>query len=187
MPTIRRGATIGVLAALLPLCGAAQLRPAVSLSGGARIYDARDGGEAMVVAAVRTEFPVADLLVIELAGSTADRAERIEQSVGSVFEAQVQLPIALGPSLTPYFGVGGGVGQVYTRGVEEAEAELVLVGAVGVRALLSENLGLVADARIRGIGTELDASHPDLTLGIRYAFGRLDRPRFQGRPRGRRP
>lgn len=187
MPPIRRGATVGLVAAFLPVCAAAQLRPAVSLSGGARVYDAQDGGESHVMAAIRTEFPIANLIVIELAGSVADPAERIERSVGSAFEAQVQLPIALGPTLTPYFGVGGGVGQVYTRGVDDRESELVLTGAVGLKAMLSESLGVIADARIRGIGTEFDASHLDVTAGIRYEFGRLDRPRFQGRPRQHRP
>lgn len=187
MLPLYRGATVGLLAAFLPVCAAAQLRPAVSLSGGARVYDAHDGGESRVVAAIRTEFPVANLIVVEFAGSVADRGERVQRTVGSVLEAQVQLPIALGPTLTPYFGVGGGVGQVFTREVDDPERELVLSGAVGVKAMLSENLGLVADARIRGIGTEFEASHPDMTVGIRYEFGRLDRPRFQGRPRSRRP
>jgi hypothetical protein len=186
MPPFRRGATIAAFAALLPVCAAAQLRPAVSLSGGARVYDAQDGGESRVVAAVRTEFPIANLVVVEFAGSVADRAERIEQSVGSVFEAQLQVPIALGPTLTPYFGVGGGIGQVYTRNVEDPESEMVLSAAVGVKAMLSENFGLMGDVRIRGIGTAFDASHPDMTLGVRYEFGRLDRPRFQGRPGRRR-
>jgi hypothetical protein len=187
MPRLPRIAIAVTAAALVPLSAAAQLRPAVSLSGGARVYDAHDGGESRVVASIRTEFPISDLLVLEFAGSVADRGDKVQVTTGSVFEAQLQLPLPLGPTLVPYFGVGAGAAKAYTRTVEDPEVELVLSGAIGVKAALSDNFGLVADARVRGVDWAFDASHFDLAVGVRYELGRPDRPRFHGNPRARPP
>ncbi|HEV3050890.1 MAG TPA: outer membrane beta-barrel protein [Longimicrobium sp.] len=161
----------------------AQNRPAMSLSGGARMYDA-DGAESMVTVAIRSEIPMGGL-VLELAGSVADPAEGAELSTASVFEAQVQLPIPLGETLTPYVGAGGGFAKTYTGAKEDEEFQTALSASAGVKWALAERLGLVVDARVRGIGTDFAGTHTDLTVGLRYQFGRRDRPRFRGAPRPR--
>lgn len=172
-------------AALVPVfagSAGAQNRPAMSLSGGARMYD--DGAETMVTVAIRSEIPMGGM-VLELAGSVADPAEGAELSTASVFEAQVQLPIRLGETLTPYVGAGGGFAKTYTGAEEDEEFQTALVASAGVKWALAEQLGLVVDARVRGIGTDFAGAHTDLTVGLRYQFGRPDRPRFRGAPRPR--
>lgn len=178
--------TLVFAVALVPVfagSAGAQNRPAMSLSGGARMYDA-DGAESMVTVAIRSEIPMGGL-VLELAGSVADPAEGAELSTASVFEAQVQLPIPLGETLTPYVGAGGGVAKTYTGAEEDEGFQTALSASAGVKWALAEQLGLVVDARIRGVGTDFAGTHTDLTVGLRYQFGRPDRPRFRGAPRPR--
>lgn len=180
--TLRRCALAAILVPLSPALAAAQLepnRPAISLSGGARMYDRVDGTGSAVSVAIRSEIPIAEIFVLELAGSVADVPEGTTSGVANLFESQLQLALPLGTVLTPYGGAGAGIAQVEGFGEEADEWQAVFSAAVGVRAMLSDNLGMVADARIRGRGSQL-ASHIDMTLGVRYAFGRPDRPRFRG-------
>lgn len=173
-----------VLVPALADAAAAQNRPAVSLSGGLRLYDRPDATETMPAVAIRSELPVG-LLVLELAGSVADAPARTHLATTSVLEAQVQLPIAIGPTLTPYFGIGAGLAKTSRDSIQDEGAQTVLSVSAGVKSAISDQLGLVADARVRGIGTEFDGSHFDVTVGLRYQFGRPDRPRFRGAPRPR--
>ena len=162
----------------------AQLHPAVSLSAGGRLYDRPDATDIRAAFAVRGELPVGRI-VLEVAGSSAEPPGRTHRATTRVLEAQVQLPIPIGPTLTPYFGVGGGVARTTTDGVEDDGTERVFSGAAGVKAALWEQLGVVADARVRGLGTDFEWRHFDVTVGLRYQFGRPDRPRFRGAPRRR--
>jgi opacity protein-like surface antigen len=139
---------------------------AVSLSGGARMYD--QGGNLAV--SLRTEFPVGDLLAVEFSGSVADPVEGAARSTASVLEAQLQLPVRLGEVLTPYAGAGIGFAKTYTGQNADSRAQTVLSASVGVRAGFSRELGLVADARFRGIGGAWEGDHVDLTVGMRYQF-----------------
>ncbi|HEX2076285.1 MAG TPA: outer membrane beta-barrel protein, partial [Longimicrobium sp.] len=97
----------------------------------------------------------------------------------SLFESQLQIALPLGEVLTPYAGAGAGLAKMDGVGEQADEVQAVFSGAIGVKAAFSDHLGLVADARIRGRGSQL-ASHMDVTVGLRYAFGRPDRPRFRG-------
>lgn len=169
------------LAALLfPALAFAQApRPAVSLGGGARMYEEKS----MVMASIRAEYPLPNGMVVEFAGSVADPVPETPRSTASVLEVQVQLPVPLGPTLTPYVGVGAGLGKIYTGDDGDGQSLSVISAGAGVKLAFSYNLGLVADARVRGIGAELDGRHVDVTVGLRYQFGRPDRPRFRGAPR----
>ncbi len=181
-PLLRRCALAAVLVPLVPVLAAAQdgrNRPAMSLSGGARLYDRADGTTTALSVAIRSELPVAEIFVLELGGSVADVPEGTRNGIANLFESQLQIAIPLGEVLTPYGGAGAGIAQVEGLGEEEDEWKAIFTAAVGVRAAFSDNLGAVVDARIRGRGSEL-ASHIDMTVGLRYAFGRPDRPRFRG-------
>lgn len=180
---LRRCALAAVLVPLLPALAVAQPtppnRPAISLSGGVRMYERTDATASAVSVAIRSELPIAEIFVLELAGSVADVPEGIASGTTSVIESQLQLAIPLGDVLTPYGGAGVGMAKIERFDEEEDGWQAVFSAAVGVRAAFSGNLGLVADARIRGRGSQL-ASHIDMTVGLRYAFGRPDRPRFRG-------
>lgn len=179
---LRRAALAALLLALVPAAAAAQAnpnRPAVSIAGGARIYD-RVGEETptAVSVAIRSELPLGQHFVLELAGSVADVPEGTTRGVANLFESQLQLALPLGERLAPYVGAGVGAANVQGFGLQDDAWKAVFTAGAGVRAMFSDNLGMVADARIRG-GSEV-AGHVDATLGVRYVFGRVDRPRFRG-------
>jgi hypothetical protein len=156
---------------------------AFTLAGGARLYDG-DDGESATMAALRTEFPIGPRALIEFASSVSEVPDDRRSGVRSVFEAQVQLPIRLGDVLTPYFGAGGGMGSVNrVSGGDEGGWKGVLSASAGVRVAFADQLGMVIDARVRGVGTSFTGSHTDLTVGLRYQLNRPDRPRFRGAPR----
>jgi hypothetical protein len=152
---------------------------AVSLAGGARMYDR---GEAVMVA-LRTEFPLPGPLLLELAGSVADPREDAARSAASVLEAQLQVEVPLDGRFTPYVGAGVGAAKTYTFGEEDDGGETVYSLGVGARVALSEQLGLVLDARMRDFGWDLEDDHVDVSVGLRYQLSRPDRPRFRGAPR----
>ncbi|HEY0017228.1 MAG TPA: hypothetical protein VGC13_13040 [Longimicrobium sp.] len=174
-----------VLAALLASAAVAADADAqaFTLAGGARLYDG-DDGESATMAALRTEFPIGTGALIEFASSIAEVPDESRSGVRSVFEAQVQIPIRLGDVLTPYVGAGAGIGHVNAGSGDLDEGwQGVLSGGAGVRVALAEQLGVVIDARVRGLAGGFSGSHTDVTVGLRYQLNRPDRPRFRGAPR----
>lgn len=173
-----RRAGLAVLLAL-PLAGMDARAQAVSLHGGARMYD--EGSKPMV--ALRTEFPLPGPLLLEFAGSVADPQDDAPRSAASLLEAQLQVEVPLGHVITPYLGAGVGAAKTYTRGVEDDDGEVLYSLGVGARVAFSEQLGLVVDARMRDFGNAADDDHADVSVGLRYQFRPTDRPRFRGAPR----
>ncbi|HEX6373144.1 MAG TPA: hypothetical protein VF006_29745 [Longimicrobium sp.] len=181
-----RRAVMAALLASVAAAGEAHAQ-AFTLAGGARLYGG-DDGESATMAALRTEFPIGTSALIEFASSIAEIPDADRAGVRSVFEAQVQLPITLGDVLTPYFGAGAGIGHVnQVSGGDDGGWQGVLSASAGVRVAFAEQLGVVVDARVRGMGAEFSGSHTDITVGLRYQLNRPDRPRFRGAPRQRAP
>lgn len=173
----RRAGMAALLA--LPLVAADADAQAVTLAGGARMYD--EGS--MVMAALRTEFPLPGPLLLEFAGSVADPHDDAPRSAASLLEAQLQVEVPLGSVITPYVGAGIGAAKTYTFGAEDDEGETLYSLGVGARVALSDQLGVVVDARMRDIGKAEGDDHTDVSVGLRYQFNRPDRPRFRGAPR----
>jgi hypothetical protein len=90
-----------LLALSAPAAAAAQ---GLTFAAGTRLYG--EGEESVLVAAVRSEFPVGSSLLIEVASSLADIPDGVSRATGSVFEAQLQLAFPLGEGLAPYVGAG---------------------------------------------------------------------------------
>lgn len=170
----------GCIAALLAVAwGAAEARAqAVSLHGGARMYDG--GSEVMV--ALRTEFPLHEAFLVELAGSVANARPGV-RSASSVFEGQLQFFVPIDDVLTPYVGAGLGAARMHgTNGNDDGVKPVMSLGA-GFRVGVAEQLSVVLDARLRSsLNWEVDDAHTDLTIGLRYLLKRPDRPRFRGAP-----
>jgi Outer membrane protein beta-barrel domain len=175
------GSRRAVMAAFLALPFAAvdADAQAVTLAGGARMYDAGS----MPMVALRTEFPLPGPLLLEFAGSVADPHDDAPRSAASLLEAQLQVEVPLGSVITPYLGGGIGAAKTYTLGEEDDEGETLYSLGVGARVAFSEQLGLVIDARMRDIGRADDDDHTDVSVGLRYQFLPRDRPRFRGAPR----
>ena len=172
----RRAAAAALLAVLFGAVEASA--QAVALHGGARMYD--EGS--MVMVAIRSEFPVAGPLLVELSGSVADPLDDAPRSAASLLEAQLQLAVPLGDMLTPYIGAGAGYAKTYTLGAEDDGGETLYSIGAGVRIAFSEQLGLVVDARMRDISKANEDDHTDVSVGLRYQFRPTDRPRFRGAP-----
>lgn len=175
---MKAGATGFAVLLAIGLGGADADAQAVSLHGGARMYDG--GGQVMV--ALRTEFPLHEAFLVEFAGSVADPREGV-RSTSSVFEGQLQFFVPIGDVLTPYVGTGLGAARMHdTEGTDDGVETVMSLGA-GFRVGLSEQLAVVLDARIRSsFNFEVDDTHTDATVGIRYLLKRPDRPRFRGAP-----
>lgn len=169
-----RRALVAALVAL-PLAGMDADAQALSLHGGARMYD--EGSTPMV--ALRTEFRLPGPLRVEFSGSIADPVDDAPRSAASLLEAQLQVEVPLGAVITPYVGAGAGVAKTYTLGVEDDGGEIVYSLGVGARAAFSEHLALVVDARFRDFSTANGDGHTDVSVGLRYQF----LPRFRGAPR----
>lgn len=174
----RRRAGLAALLAL-PLAMVDARAQAVSLHGGARMYD--EGSMPMV--AIRTEFPLPGPLLLEFAGSVADPHDDAPRSAASLLEAQLQVEVPLGHAITPYLGAGVGAAKTYSLGVEDDEGAMLYSVGVGARIAFSEQLGLVVDARLRDFSKAEADDHADVSVGLRYQFRPTDRPRFRGAPR----
>jgi opacity protein-like surface antigen len=172
----RRAGMAALLA--LPLVVMDADAQAVSLHGGARMYD--EGSMPMV--AIRTEFPLPGPLLLEFSGSVADPHDDAPRSAASLLEGQLQVEVPLGHVITPYLGAGVGAAKTYTLGVEDDEGAVLYSLGVGARIAFSEQLGLVVDARMRDFGKDADDDHADVSVGLRYQFRPTDRPRFRGAP-----
>lgn len=165
---LRHAAYAAALLLALSAPAAAASAQGLTFAGGTRLYG--EDEESALVASVRSEFPVGSTLLIELASSLADLPDGVSRVTGSVFEAQLQLAFPLGEGLAPYVGAGAGVAYTHRNGASDGLDGVLSLGA-GARMMFSRQLGLVLDARLRGIGTGLEGEHSDVTLGLRYVLG----------------
>ena len=143
------------------------MRPSVSLSAGAFQYDVSGNRPAPMLAA-RGELPLSRHFLLE-GGVTAARADRRVNGITTFFapeaQLQAQLPLA-GVWVAPY--VGAGVGAAFDRRngpLGPTQRDLTVSAATGVRYWLTEQRGLRAELRLRGIGSRLTGTAAEYTLG----------------------
>ena len=143
------------------------MRPSVTLSAGAFQYDVSGNRPAPMLAA-RGELPISRHLLVE-GGLTAARADQRFNGMTTFIapEAQIQAQIPLaGLWVAPY--VGAGVGAAFDRRngpLGAVQRDLTVSAATGVRYWLSEQRGLRAELRLRGIGSGLTGTAAEYTLG----------------------
>jgi hypothetical protein len=84
-------------------------------------------------------------------------------------EAQVQLQYPA--RLAPYLGVGAGL-ALDVRGEEDGgtQTEPTFSAAGGARVAMTEQLGLRAELRVRGIGTNFSGTTAEFTAGVGWRF-----------------
>lgn len=145
-------------------------RPAVSLSGGAFAYDLSGTGTVPMLA-LRAELPLARFALVE-GGLMAARPDQ-QFGARTTFLApeaqlQVQLPLA-GGRVAPFLGVGAGAAfDLRERRFGGTRADPTVSGAGGVRAWLTEQVGVRAELRVRGIGRGFAGSAAEWTLGASW-------------------
>jgi hypothetical protein len=105
--------------------------------------------------AVRAELPLTRFALVE-GGLTAARPDQ-QFGARTTFLApeaqlQLQLPVA-GRRVAPYVGAGAGAAFDLRRDrFGGTQADLTVSGAGGLRAWLTEQVGLRAELRVRGVG-----------------------------------
>ena len=145
-------------------------RPAVSISGGAFSYDLSGTGTAPMLA-VRAELPLTRFALVE-GGLTAARPDQ-QFGARTTFLApeaqlQLQLPVA-GGRVAPYVGAGAGAAFDLRRDrFGGTQVDLTVSGAGGLRAWLTEQVGLRAELRVRGVGRGFTGSAAEWTLGASW-------------------
>jgi hypothetical protein len=152
------------------IADAAPRRPAVSMSGGAFAYDLSGTGTVPMLA-VRAELPLTRFTLVE-GGLTAARPDQ-QFGARTTFlapEAQLQLQLPLaGGRVAPYLGAGAGAALDFRgRQFGGTQADLTASAAGGLRAWLTEQVGLRAEMRVRGIGRGFTGSAAEWTLGAAW-------------------
>lgn len=181
MPWLRPASLLAALLAMAPTASAraqayqmeaytqsvAAKRPSVTLSAGAFRYDTPRNGTAPVLAA-RGELPLSHHFLVE-GGLSAARAQQGLRGTSTFLapEAQIQAQLPLASVwVAPY--VGAGVGAAIDRRsgtAAETRRDLSVSAATGLRYWLTEDRGLRAELRVRGIGSTLGGSAAEWTLG----------------------
>jgi hypothetical protein len=157
----------------------AQRATTVSVSGGFMNYDLQAGEGTAPMTALRVTVPFGRVFTAELGALAAWPEQGFPAGVVNTLdgdralflvapEAQLQVAFPAG-RIAPYLGVGGGV--AIDRAEREAgvtSTDFSASAAGGVRLALADRLGGLAEVRLRGIGTDLDARTAEFTVGLSW-------------------
>ncbi|HKP75440.1 MAG TPA: outer membrane beta-barrel protein [Longimicrobiaceae bacterium] len=141
--------------------------PGITLAAGVMNFDLSGTGNTPTFA-LRADLPLSRIFSLEAAVAGARPNEQSGTSTILFPEVQLQAGLPLG-RITPYAGAGLGIYRL--EGVGGGNSDLTFSGGAGLRAALTERLGVVLDGRVHGIGTDFSASTSELTLGLRWSLG----------------
>jgi hypothetical protein len=153
----------------------------MSLGAGAMHYELEGGTGWAPVVNARWSIPFGTAFRAELGGSAAwprqtfDVPQQDQETARGLFvaapEAMLQASFGAG-GIAPYLGVGGGItiDRAERRDGSTVGPQFGPSAAVGVRALLADQLGLVAEVRGRAVGADFDRRTTELTLGLSWAL-----------------
>jgi hypothetical protein len=151
----------------LPLTASAQTR--IGVYRGVGEYDL-SGVDDGTVTAVRISRSILPLLAVE-AGITHVQLDQDFGGKMTLYQPEVQgqlrLPLGL---FSPY--AGAGIGLAFASADQaESDTEFTANAALGLRFDLPfVGLGIAAEGRLRGFGTNFSGSGADAVLGITYRF-----------------
>ena len=145
-------------------------RPAVSLAAGAFQFDLSGTGTAPMVAA-RAEWPLSRFFLAE-GGLVVARPKQQFGGTTTFFvpeaQLQAQLPLA-GGRVAPYLGVGAGYAiDRRTSAFGGTRSDPTFSAATGARYWVTDQLGLRAELRVRGVGSGFGGSAAEWTLGTAW-------------------
>lgn len=174
MPIARALAASATLLALAPALSAAQTarRPALSVGAGVSQYDLSGTGTAPMLSA-RVDYPLRRALLLE-AGLSAARPEQQFGGRSTLLVPELGVQLQYPARVAPYLGLGVGAAvDVRSGRAGGARTDLTASGAAGVRAWLTDRLGVRGELRVRGIGgtplttvgTGFDGSAAEWTVG----------------------
>jgi len=159
---------------------------AISVAGGAAYYELEGGSGWAPAVSGRWSIPFATMFRAELGGAvswpkqtfavpgTPGTGTGVATDSRNLFvaapEAMVQMSFGAG-NIAPYIGVGGAVTiDRADRQDGSTETSFGPSAAAGVRFMMANQLGVVAEVRGRTIGTDFDNRMAELTLGLSWSL-----------------
>jgi hypothetical protein len=158
----------------------------MSVGAGAMHYDLEGGSGWGPLVNARWSIPFGTAFRAELGGSAAwarqtfdgtNQSHTIDSTEGDrgliVAAPEVMLQMGLGTAgIAPYVGVGGGIflDRADRQDGSTLGPKFSPSAAIGVRAMMANQLGLVAEARGRTVGTDFDRRTAELSLGLSWSL-----------------
>jgi hypothetical protein len=156
----------------------------LSVGAGAMHYDLEGGSGWGPLVNARWSIPFGTAFRAELGGSAAwarqsfDGTQQIQaQSEGErgliVAAPEAMLQLGLGTAaVAPYVGVGGALflDRADRQDGSTLGPKFGPSAAIGVRAMLANQLGLVAEVRGRTVGTDFDRRTAEMSLGLSWSL-----------------
>jgi hypothetical protein len=176
MPASRRlqlAAAVLAAAAAAPAHAHAQAgastRPSIAVGAGVSQFDLSGTGTAPVFTA-RVDYPLGRVLLAE-GGVAVARPDQQFGDTTTFVVPEVGVQIQLPRRVAPYLGVGVGAALDFRRERDGGTvSDPTFSGAAGVRAWLTERVGLRGELRVRGIGTRFTGSAAEWTGGAALRF-----------------
>jgi hypothetical protein len=147
----------------------APARPSLSIAGGISQFDLSGTGTAPVVTA-RVDYPLGRVLLAE-GGVAVARPDQQFGSRTTLVVPEVGLQLQYPARVAPYLGVGVGSALDFRRERDGGTVgDPTVSGAAGVRAWVTDRLGLRGELRVRGIGRNFAGSTAEWTVGAALRF-----------------
>lgn len=149
-------------------------RHSLSLHAGAESFDLRGTGTTTGVA-LRGAYGLNRVVRLEL-NLAAARPDQVTGLVGAagpttLFISELHLQFRRPGRVSPYLGLGGGWAHESALDPFPARNSLTASVSGGLGVALNQQLGLVGELRVRGIGRRFQGSTASWTLGLTYALG----------------
>jgi hypothetical protein len=142
---------------------------ALAISVGAFNFDLSGTGTTPSLA-VTADWAVTDHLLIEGGSVFAWPDQRIGRTTYIIPEAQLQYRWQLGRFM-PFVGGGAGAALDFRdRLIGGTQTDLALSTGGGLRARLTESLGIRGEFRLRGLGRDFSGSASELRAGVFWSF-----------------
>jgi hypothetical protein len=156
----------------------------MSIGGGAMHYDLEGGNGWAPLVNARLSIPFGTAFRAELGGSAAwarqsfvvpQQGQQVQEGERGLFvaapEAMLQMSLGTG-GIAPYIGVGGGItlDRAERQDGTAIGPDFGPSAAVGVRALMANQVGLVAEVRGRAVGMDFDRRTAELSLGLSWSL-----------------
>jgi hypothetical protein len=158
--------------------------PMMSVGGGAMHYDLEGGEGWAPLVNARLSIPFGTAFRAELGGSAAwarqsfvvpQQGQQVQEGERGLFvaapEAMLQLSFGAG-GVAPYVGLGGGItlDRAERQDGSTVGPEFGPSAAIGVRTMMANQVGLVAEVRGRAVGLDFDRRTTELSLGLSWSL-----------------
>lgn len=149
-------------------------RHSLALHAGAEQFDLRGTGTTAGLA-LRGAYGLNRVVRLELglSGARPEQVTGLEGAAGTttLIISELQLQFRRPGRVSPYLGIGGGWARESALGPFPVRNSLTASVSGGLGVALNQQLGLVGELRVRGIGRRFQGSTASWTLGLTHALG----------------